>query len=55
MKQGAAYVLRAASNTTYELDTESDLKRFEDQNVRVTGSLETGTNRIHVVKIELMS
>lgn len=55
VKQGAAYVLRAASNTTYELDTQGDLQKFEDQNVRVTGTLETGTNRIHVVKIELLS
>lgn len=55
VKQGAAYVLRSASNTTYQLDTDGDLQRFEDQNVRVTGSLETGTNRIHVLKIELLS
>lgn len=55
VKQGAGYVLRAASNTTYELDTSGNLQRFENQNVRVTGSLETGTNRIHVVKIELLS
>lgn len=55
VKQGAAYILRAASNTTYELDTDGDLQRFEDQNVRITGSLESGTNRIHVVKIELLS
>jgi hypothetical protein len=55
VKQAAGYVLRAASNTTYELDTDGDLKRFEDQNVRVTGSLEAGTNRIHVTKIELLS
>jgi Protein of unknown function (DUF5818) len=55
VKEGAAYVLRAVSNTTYGLDQQGDLQRFENQNVRVTGKLEAGTNRIHVVKIELLS
>jgi Protein of unknown function (DUF5818) len=55
VKDGAEYVLRAASNTTYHLDDQSDLQRFENQNVRVTGKLETGTNTIHVVKLELLS
>ncbi|HZQ94444.1 MAG TPA: DUF5818 domain-containing protein [Candidatus Sulfotelmatobacter sp.] len=55
VKQGAEYFLRAASNTTYELDEQADLQRFENQNVRVTGRLESGTNKIHVIKVELLS
>lgn len=55
VKDGAEYVLRAASNTTYRLDQQEDLQRFEDQNVRVTGKLEPATRRIHVVKVELLS
>ena len=55
VKDGAEYVLRAAGNTTYHLDDQSGLQRFENQNVRVTGKLETGTNTIHVVKLELLS
>jgi hypothetical protein len=55
VKEGAQYVLRAASNTTYELDGQNDLQRYENKNVRVTGTLESGTNNIHVVKIELLS
>jgi len=55
IKQGAAYVLRAANSTTYELAEQGDLERFENKNVRVTGKLEEGTNRIHVVKVELLS
>ena len=55
VKDGAEYVLRAAGNTTYHLDEQSELQRFENQNVRVTGRLETGSNTIHVVKIELLS
>lgn len=54
VKDGAEYVLRA-SGTTYHLDDQSELQRFENQNVRVTGKLETGTNTIHVVKLELLS
>ena len=55
VKDGTEYVLRAASNNTYHLDQQGDLARYENQNVRVTGSLESGSNRIHVVKIELLS
>ena len=55
VKDGAEYVLRAGGSTTYHLDQQSELQRFENQNVRVTGRLETGSNTIHVVKIELLS
>lgn len=55
VKDGAEFILKAAGNTTYQLDGQSDLQRFENQNVRVTGTLDTGANRIHIVKIELMS
>ena len=55
VKDGAEYVLRAAGSTTYHLDEQNELQRFENQNVRVTGKLETGTNTIHLVKIELLS
>jgi len=55
VKDGAEYVLRAANNTTYALIEQSEVKQYENQNVRVVGKIETGTNRIHVVKIELMS
>lgn len=55
VKEGAAYVLRGTNNTTYELAEQRDLEQFEDKNVRVTGTLEAGTHRIHVVKVELLS
>src|SRR5690242_18770750 len=32
VKQGAQYVLRAAGNTTYVLDAQNDLQRYEDKN-----------------------
>lgn len=55
VKDGAEYVLRGAGSTTYHLDQQSEFQRFENQSVRVTGKLETGTNTIHVVKVELLS
>lgn len=55
VKQGAEYVLRASGATTYHLDDQSSLERFEDKNVRVMGKLEKGSSTIHVIKIELLS
>lgn len=55
VKDGAEYVLRGAGSTTYHLDQQSEFERFENKNVRITGKLETGTNTIHVVKVELLS
>jgi uncharacterized protein DUF5818 len=55
VKEGAEYVLRAASNTTYELEEQGEAKQYENQNVRVTGTLDPTTHKIHILKIELMS
>lgn len=55
VKDGSEYVLKAAGNTTYQLDEQADLQKYENQNVRVTGTLDAGAKRIHIVKIEFMS
>ncbi len=55
VKDGAEYVLKAASNTTYQIEEQGDVKPYENQNVRVTGNLDISTKKIHIVKIELMS
>ena len=52
VKDGAEYVLRAAGSTTYHLDQQSELQRFENQNVRVTGKLESGSNTIQVDEVD---
>jgi hypothetical protein len=44
-----------ASHTTYELQDQSDVKRYENQTVKVIGSLDSGSNTIRIVKIELLS
>ena len=53
VKEGADYVLRG--NITYVLDEQSDCSGYEGKNVKVNGNLITGSNRIHIVKIELLS
>jgi hypothetical protein len=55
VKDGDKYVLKVASNTSYELQDQGDVKQYENQNVRVTGKLDKGTNTIFVAKIELLS
>lgn len=55
IKDGGKYVLKVASNATYQLDEQGDVKQYENQNVKVIGSLNIGTNTIRVVKIELLS
>jgi len=56
VKDSGKYVLKVASNTMYQLEGEAgDLTQYENQNVKVVGTLDKGTNTIHVLKIELIS
>jgi hypothetical protein len=55
VKDGTRYVLKVASNTTYQLDEQGDLKQYENRQVKIIGNLDTGSNTIRVVKIELLS
>jgi len=55
VRDGNKYVLKVSSNATYELHGEDDLQQYENQNVKVVGTLDPGANAIRVVKIELLS
>ena len=55
LKDGSKYVLKVAGNTTYELQDAGDVGQYENQTVKVIGSLDSGSNTIRVVKIELLS
>lgn len=55
VKDGDKYVLKVASNTSYELQEQGDVKQYENQTVKVIGKLDTASNTIRVVKIELLS
>jgi hypothetical protein len=55
LKDAGKYVLKVAGNTTYQLDGQDSLRQYENQDVKVIGSLDTTSNTIRIVKIELMS
>ena len=55
IKDGDKYVLKVASNITYELQEQGNLTQYENQNVKVVGNLDKSTNTIRVAKIELLS
>jgi hypothetical protein len=55
LKDGGKYVLKVSSNTTYQLSEQGDVKQYENQDVKVIGNLDTDSNTIRVVKIELLS
>jgi hypothetical protein len=55
IKDGNRYVLKAASNITYDLQEQGSVKQYENQSVRVVGNLDPGTNTIRITKIELLS
>ena len=52
-KAGDKLVLKeSATKATYILDDQREAKRFEGQSVKVTGTLDTESNMIHVASIE---
>ena len=55
VRDGDRYVLKAAGNTTSELDRQTDVRQYENKNVRIVGKLDAASNTIHVVRIEPMS
>jgi hypothetical protein len=55
VKDGTKYVLKVAGNTAYQLDQQEDVSRWENQDVKVVGNLDTRSNTIRVIKIELLS
>lgn len=55
VKDSGKYVLKVASNTTYQLEGEGDLQQYENQPVKIVGNLDQASNTIHIVKIELLS
>ncbi len=54
VKDGDRYCLRSGSKT-YQLSGQGGLEKYENQSVRVVGSLDSGTDTIRVLKIDLLS
>ena len=55
VRDGERYGLKAAGNTTYELDEQIAVQQYANKNVHIVGILEAASNTIHIVKIELIS
>lgn len=54
MRDGEKYVLKVSGNTTYQLDEQSSAEQYQDKEVKIVGTVEPGSNTIHVVRIELL-
>ena len=54
-KDTDSYALKVSSNTSYKLDNQQQVQEYEGQRVRVTGTLDSAINLIHVDKIEPLS
>lgn len=54
-KDSDGFVLKVSETTSYKLDAQRQVEQYEGQRVRVTGTLETGVNVIHVDRIEPLS
>ena len=48
-------MLKISETTSYKLDAQHQIEQYEGQRVRVTGTIETGVNVIHVDRIEPLS
>jgi hypothetical protein len=54
-KEADSYVLKVADSTSYKLDSQDQVQSFEGKRVRVTGTLDSSINLIHVDKVEPIS
>jgi Protein of unknown function (DUF5818) len=55
IKLGNKYVLKTIDKQTYELDDQNRAREYEGKQVKIVGSLDRTTNRIHITSIELVS
>lgn len=54
-EKGAMMLKDASSNVSYKVDDDSKVKDFEGKQVKVTGTLDSSTNVIHVDSIQVIS
>lgn len=54
-KEGSEYILKAAGNSIYQLDDQSGAETYENKKVWIVGNLDPVSNKIHVLKIEMLS
>jgi len=54
-KEADSFMLKVSESTSYKLDNQQEVQQYEGKRVRVTGTLESSINLIHVDKIEPLS
>lgn len=54
-EKGAMMLKDSSSNVSYKVDDESKVKDYEGKQVKVTGTLDSSTNVIHVDSIQVIS
>ncbi len=53
--KGELVLKDASTKAKYKLDNAGQVKQYQGKNVKVTGTLDTATNTIHVSNVELAS
>ena len=51
-RQGDNFLLKVSESIGYKLDNQQEVQQYEGKRVRVTGTLDTSANLIHVDKVE---
>ena len=54
-KEADSFILKVSQGVSYKLDNQQQVQQFEGQRVRVTGTLDSSINLIHVEKVELLT
>jgi hypothetical protein len=54
-KDADNFILQVSKSVSYKLDNQTQIQQYEGQRVRVTGTLDSAINLIHVEKVEPMS
>jgi len=55
VKDGGKYVLKSSENTVYQIDDQERAKTYAGKRVKISGSVDTKTNLLHVSTIDLLS
>ena len=53
--QGENYLLKISETISYKLDNQPEVQQYEGKRVRITGTLDSSINLIHVDKVEPLS
>ena len=54
-KEADSFTLKVSDTTSYKLDNQEQVQQYVGQRVRVTGTLDSASNLIHVERVEPMS